>query len=90
MYAIRSYYGVYLSATLQSQTEFIRAFGRKPQEVIVPSNDAGNGERLIINGQAIQSGFTADFVKQLSSSRKVVIAVPNFIEAQKWSRNNFV
>lgn len=76
---------IYLSATLQSQTEFIRAFGRKPQEVIVPSNDAGNGERLIIGGQAIQSGFTADFVKHLSSSSKVVIAVPNYIEAQKWS-----
>lgn len=76
---------VYLSATLQSQTEFIRAFGRKPQEVIVPSNDAGNGERLIIGGQAIQSGFTADFVKHLSSSSKVVIAVPNYVEAQKWS-----
>ena len=39
---------VYLSATLQSQTEFIRVFGRKPEKVIEPSSDAGNGERLII------------------------------------------
>ncbi|MCY4184212.1 MAG: DEAD/DEAH box helicase family protein [Rhodobacteraceae bacterium] len=76
---------IYLSATLQSQTEFIRAFGRKPQEVIIPSNDAGNGERLIIGGQAIKEGFSIDFIKKLSSKNKVIIAVPNYFEAEKWS-----
>ena len=80
---------VYLSATLQSQTEFIRAFGRKPQEVIVPSNDAGNGERLIISGQSIQNGFSVNFVKHLSSSKKVVIAVPNYLAAEKWTKLAF-
>ncbi len=76
---------VYLSATLQSQTEFIRAFGRRPQEAIVPSNDAGNGERFIIGGRVIPEGFSADFIKDLSDTNKVVIAVPNYRVAEKWS-----
>jgi hypothetical protein len=36
----------YLSATLGSETEFIRAFGRKPHKIELDT-DAGNGERLI-------------------------------------------
>ena len=76
---------VYLSATLQSQTEFIRAFGRKPQEMIVPSNDAGNGERFIIGGRVIPKGFSANFIKNLSDTNKVLIAVPNYRVAEKWS-----
>ena len=52
---------VYLSATLQSQTEFIRAFGRQPNEVITPSNDAGNGERLILDGRQVRKGFGPKF-----------------------------
>lgn len=76
---------VYLSATLQSQTEFIRAFGRKPKESIIPSMDAGNGERLIIFGQKISEGLSVNFVRDLSNKNKLVIAVPNYYRAKKWS-----
>lgn len=76
---------VYLSATLESQTDFIRAFGRLPEETITPSNDAGNGERLVINGQRIKGGFGPDFAAQLVQKQKTVIAVPDYERAKKWS-----
>ena len=75
---------VYLSATLQSQTEFIRAFGRTPRAVVRPSNDAGNGERLILNGRRIKNGFGPDFITKLVSSRKAIIAVPDYSRAKRW------
>jgi Rad3-related DNA helicase len=76
---------VYLSATLESQTDFIRAFGRLPDVTITPSNDAGNGERLIVSGRKIKGGFGAGFATKLVKSQKVVIAVPDYDCAKDWS-----
>ena len=76
---------VYLSATLQSKADFVRAFGRPPSETIIPENDAGNGERLILDGRAIKGGFGRDFVGRLATSRKVLIAVPDYAAAATWS-----
>ena len=75
---------VYLSATLQSYADFVRAFGRMPDETIKPINDAGNGERLIIFGDEIDGGITTTYVSNLSSSRKVLIATPAYRKAQDW------
>lgn len=75
---------VYLSATLQSQTEFIRAFGRKPSDIITPSNDAGNGERLILDGRQVRKGFGPEFAKKLVKDRKAIIAVPDYTRAREW------
>jgi len=75
---------VYLSATLQSQTEFIRAFGRQPSKMVIPSNDAGNGERLIIDGRNIQAGFSAEYIKGIAQEKKIIIAVPSYLSSKKW------
>lgn len=75
---------VYLSATLQSQTEFVRAFGRLPKATVMPSNDAGNGERLIINGRRVKKGLGPDFVSKIVATRKAVIAIPDYSSATKW------
>lgn len=39
---------IYLSATMEYETDFVRGFGRRMKSPIVPENDAGNGERLIL------------------------------------------
>lgn len=75
---------VYLSATLQSQVEFVRAFGRKPSAIIAPENDAGNGERLILDARPVDGGFGPEFVTKLARTRKVVIAVPSYTQAERW------
>ncbi len=75
---------IYLSATLQSQVEFIRAFGRKPTHTIRPDNDAGNGERLIITDIAPYSIFSALYVNKVSTTHKIVVAVSSYNEAKKW------
>ncbi|WP_102325741.1 DEAD/DEAH box helicase family protein [Komagataeibacter saccharivorans] len=77
---------VYLSATLQSQTEFIRAFGRKPDVTVTPSNDAGNGERLIVSGRKVKNGFGPGFAEKLVETQKVVIAVPDYERAKAWAK----
>jgi hypothetical protein len=76
---------VYLSATLESQTDFIRAFGRLPDVTVTPSNDAGNGERLIINGRTIKGGFGPKFATRLVKKQKAVVAVPDYERAKNWS-----
>jgi Helicase C-terminal domain len=76
---------VYLSATLESQTDFIRAFGRLPDVTITPSNDAGNGERLVISGRTIKEGFSPKFAAKLVRTQKVVVAVPDYERAKIWS-----
>ncbi len=75
---------VYLSATLQSKTDFIRAFGRLPGATIEPANDAGNGERLILSGEKLAAGFNEDFAKALATDKKVVVAVPDYQSSEKW------
>ena len=75
---------IYLSATLQSQTEFIRAFGRQPAKIITPPNDAGNGERLILDGRKVKNGFGSEFAKKLVKGRKAIIAVPDYSRASEW------
>lgn len=75
---------VYLSATLKSQIGFIRAFGRTPNKVITPQNDAGNGERLILDGRQVKKGFAPNFAKKLVRGRKVIIAVPDYARANEW------
>ncbi len=75
---------VYLSATLQSQADFVRAFGRLPEVTITPSNDAGNGERLIINGRKVKGGFGPSFGAVLVKKQKLVIAVPDYERAKFW------
>ncbi|MCY4137707.1 MAG: DEAD/DEAH box helicase family protein [Rhodobacteraceae bacterium] len=76
---------VYLSATLQSQTEFIRAFGRLPDKTISPTNDAGNGERLILVGGKVKEGFGRKFAKKLVKGRKAIVAVPDYARAVEWN-----
>lgn len=75
---------VYLSATLQSFAEFVRAFGRKPTAVVEPTNDAGNGERLIISGSEVTGGITTAYANELSVQRKVLIATPSYRGAKAW------
>ncbi len=83
----RSIRRVYLSATLQSNTEFARAFGKIPDKTITPRNDAGNGERLIqIEERVAEDLFSKDFVKKLADSYKIIIAVPSKHRAKSnWS-----
>lgn len=75
---------VYLSATLQSQTEFIRAFGRLPNKTIAPLNDAGNGERLILDGRKTHEGFGPRFARQLVKGRKAIVAVQDYARSKEW------
>ena len=75
---------VYLSATLESLAEFVRAFGRKPDVTVTPLNDAGNGERLVIGNAKIKKGFGPKFANTLIKRYKTVIAVPSYNDAANW------
>ena len=75
---------IYLSATLESLADFIRAFGRKPDAIVTPANDAGNGERVVIGNANIKKGFGPKFAKRLVKKHKTVIAVPSYIAADIW------
>lgn len=76
---------VYLSATLASKTDFVRAFGRLPDVSIEPRNDAGNGERLILFGRGLPEGITPHLVNEIVEKHKALIAVPNYPSARTWS-----
>lgn len=76
---------VYLSATLDYDTDFVRAFGITSANRIEPNNDAGNGERLIL----LSSGFSAEdepkaLAADLAKKQKVLVTVPSYVKAKRW------
>jgi hypothetical protein len=76
---------VYLSATLQNKADMVRAFGRAPNIVIEPNNDAGNGERLIIAERGLTAGIIdARFGQTIQQKHKVLVAVPSYKQAKQW------
>jgi hypothetical protein len=76
---------VYLSATLQTQSEFARAFGRRPDSIIEPATDAGNGERCILFGQSVPEEETGPkLAAAIKSKHKLVIACRSYPDAKPW------
>jgi tetratricopeptide (TPR) repeat protein len=76
---------VYLSATIEFETDFVRGFGRRVEDPIIPDNDAGNGERLIL----LSSGFPTNTSKEhvaseLLKKQKLLISVPSYAKAAAW------
>lgn len=82
---------VYLSATLTSEVDFCRAFGRRPSQKIEPESDAGMGERLIILSERSKLRNGADtkvtdakIAQTLSSANKLLISTPSYPSAVKY------
>lgn len=76
---------VYLSATLHNKADIVRAFGREPDTLVEPSNDAGNGERLILFERALGKGkFEVEFARSLARKHKVLVALPGYHKANDW------
>ncbi|WP_434725358.1 DEAD/DEAH box helicase family protein [Mesorhizobium sp. RIZ17] len=77
---------VYLSATLDYETDFVRGFGVRNTHRIEPDNDAGNGERLILLGSELaKPDGQLDLVAKLASTKKVLVSVPSYPRAKKWA-----
>jgi hypothetical protein len=82
---------IYLSATLTSEVDFCRAFGKRPTLRIEPESDAGIGERLIIlaerhtlkdNGA---KGVTEESIARVvAADNKLLISVPSYVAAKKY------
>jgi hypothetical protein len=76
---------VYLSATMSSDAEFIRTFGRQAERIAIET-DAGNGERLIVFVDKIKdSNNIFNYYREQSKKRKILFAVPSSAAAKKWS-----
>ncbi|MGG6895877.1 DEAD/DEAH box helicase family protein [Rhizobium sp. BR 315] len=76
---------VYLSATLDYDTDFVRGFGASKANRIEPNNDAGNGERLILLANDFEKSENEKLVAaELSAKRKVLISTPSYARAKKW------
>lgn len=76
---------VYLSATLEFETDFVRGFGRRIVNQIAPDNDAGNGERLILLSSLFKSKPDQKQVAaEILKSNKLLISVPSYPKAQAW------
>lgn len=77
---------VYLSATLRHKSDFVRAFGRLPDEVISPRSDAGEGERLVLYSSLFPKGLDApSLVRELARHQKVLISIPSKLHADRWA-----
>ena len=82
---------VYLSATLTSEVDFCRAFGKRPTLRIEPESDAGVGERLFIlmdnsklnNGRSSQENSVAT-LKEISINSKVLVTAASYVAADKY------
>lgn len=79
---------LYLSATLAAKDEFLRSFGRVPNQIIAPTTAAGECERLIlIPALAKGSGRnTTDIAaaKGVATSKKCLVLVPTYRRKTAW------
>lgn len=76
---------IYLSATLHNKADIVRAFGKLPENIIEPRNDAGNGERLIISERDFNEvKVDCEFAQEITRLAKCVIAVPSYRSAEHW------
>lgn len=82
---------VYLSATLTSEVDFCRAFGRRPVVKIEPENDAGVGERLVVlrrrDQLTLKGSSNPEFsmiASSLAAQHKVLIASSSYRAADKY------
>jgi hypothetical protein len=82
---------VYLSATMTSEVDFCRAFGKRPTMRIEPESDAGIGERLIIlipssRLKSAENGTTSvRLASLLSQKQKLLIVTSSYLGAQKYA-----
>ncbi|MGG6892254.1 DEAD/DEAH box helicase family protein [Rhizobium sp. BR 315] len=76
---------VYLSATLEFETDFVRAFGRRVANRIEPDNDAGNGERLILLSSEFRDKPEKKAVAdEILKAHKLLVSIPSYPKAQAW------
>ncbi len=76
---------VYLSATMEFETDFVRAFGVKPSSPIVPDNDAGNGERVILlSSRFAPAADKATVATEIVKNHKLLVSVPSYPRAGGW------
>jgi Rad3-related DNA helicase len=82
---------IYLSATLTSEVDFCRAFGKKPSYKVEPESDAGIGERLIVLSDRESvldkgaKGVTdARIASVVAAQHKLLICTPNYGAAAKY------
>jgi Superfamily II helicase len=76
---------VYLSATLEFETDFVRGFGRRITHQISPDNDAGNGERLILLSSLFKDRpDIKDVATEIVKKHKLLVSVPSYTKANAW------
>ncbi len=76
---------IYLSATMEFETDFVRGFGRRTKNPIVPDNDAGNGERLILLSSRFDEKVEKkELASEILKSHKLLISVPSYPKAGVW------
>jgi hypothetical protein len=82
---------IYLSATLTSEVDFCRAFGKRPSLRIEPESDAGIGERLIILAErdtltdgGVRGVKAEAIARTLAAGNKLLISTPTYLAAAKY------
>ena len=76
---------VYLSATINSKADFARVFGHKPDKIIAPNVDAGDGERLFLFSSKFEKGkVDKDVIERIANQTKVLIGVPSRHRGKFW------
>lgn len=76
---------IYLSATMEFETDFVRGFGRRIKHRIAPDNDAGNGERLILLSSRFKERTDKmELASEVLKTQKLLVSVPSYPKAQLW------
>jgi hypothetical protein len=82
---------IYLSATLTSEVDFCRAFGKQPSHRIEPESDAGMGERLIVavdvknlTHKGVKNVTPESTARILAGTQKLLISTPSYVAAEKF------
>lgn len=75
---------VYLTATMPTQTGFLRAFGVRKPKIVRPEGKSGDAQRLILFAQGEDDEDRRQHVLALIGDRKSCVISPSYTDAKRW------
>lgn len=81
---------IYLTATMPTQTAFVRTFGKEDVNIISPSGKSGDAQRLFVFLRGEEDKQHKDDALKLIGHRKSCIISPSSKKAEEWKDDGYL
>jgi hypothetical protein len=81
---------IYLTATMPTQTAFVRTFGKKDVNIINPSGKSGDAQRLFVFLRGEEDKQHKEDALKLIGQRKSCVISPSTKKAEEWADHGYI